>query len=806
MNPTEQAKRHGIVHDKPAPDFFEGALMGNGGLGAVVTTRPDAVVIHFGHNNVWDIRIAEDNADKIGTFQDVFEQLKQIPQELDTFQEHAWYREYCDMTQENYRKPYPRPMPCGSLLLGYDRRRAEVLGHKVHIHDGLCEVYMKADAAEVTLQLFIEPDTDRMWLRLVAAGTEAGAAGGAAGDSASMRGVFDRIKLIPDPDTPKVFAPAEKAASAELGQLFFRQTLPFTPEGGTGHPKDKAFRLAVRTAEAIAPAHNVKDGVQASLLGTEDFLVCVELAEGADTAVSKGLTVLHAPAAEGWVEAYAACRSSWADYWSRSGVKLGDEFLERIWYWNLYFYHCSVKPEATCPGLFANWSYRSIGSEWHGDYHMNYNTQQPFWLAFSSNHVDKHLAYVNMVDHILPVSRKWAKDYYGMRGAYYPHSAYPVEMNLMPYPVPHWGWEVCETPWTVQSLWWHYLYTMDREFLANRAFVPMKEAVLFMADYMDRPDTHGEAWGDDRYHVYPTVVPELYELTPGFKRNYDCLVDLTLTKFLFHAYAEACKVLGVEQEEAELLGSVRKLLRQFPEYPTAESRRGTVFVSVPGEDPEVVYNTPNGIMTIFPGEEHGLHSPEDQYRIAVNSYWNHRNEGGNELVFYHLAGARLGQLDLERFKRQISYCMLPNGTCTDRVLLSGGRYSDTLSFDFMRRVGVWFENFALPVVINECLLQSYNGILRFFPNWPAEQEAEFATLRAVGAFLVSASFSGGEVRWVEIESEAGAALKLYNPWPQGAVCRMAGGESTIHADVIELPTSPGDRIRLVRADVQAAAG
>jgi len=31
----EQAKNHPIIHEGPAPDFFEGALIGNGGLGAV---------------------------------------------------------------------------------------------------------------------------------------------------------------------------------------------------------------------------------------------------------------------------------------------------------------------------------------------------------------------------------------------------------------------------------------------------------------------------------------------------------------------------------------------------------------------------------------------------------------------------------------------------------------------------------------------------------------------------------------------------------------------------------------------------
>ncbi|MBW7459917.1 hypothetical protein K0U00_38240, partial [Paenibacillus sepulcri] len=389
------------------------------------------------------------------------------------------------------------------------------------------------------------------------------------------------------------------------------------------------------------------------------------------------------------------------------------------------------------------WSFSSIGSAWHGDYHMNYNTQQPFWLAFSSNHLDKHLPYVDMVDHVLPVSRKWAQEYYGLRGAYYPHSAYPVDMTMMPYPVPHWGWEICETPWTVQSLWWHYLYSMDETFLRERAFVPIKEAALFMVDYMKRPEARGGRWGDDNYHIFPTVVPELYELSPGFAKNSDCLVDLTLTKFLFHAFVRACGVLGEEEAETALLHDVKDILANFPDYPTAESSRGTVFVSVTGEDAEVVYNVPNPITTVFPGEEHGLHSDPEAYQIAVNSFLNHRNEGGNELVFYNFAGARLGILDLERFKRQIHYCLLPNGTCTDRVLMTGGRYAATTNFDFMSGMGIWFENFALPAVINECLLQSYNGELRLFPNWPKDKRAEFHTLRAVGGFLVSASVEAG---------------------------------------------------------------
>ena len=70
VNSVGQAGLHPIIAKRPAPNFFEGAVLGNGGLGAIVTTRPDAVVIYFGHNDVWDIRIAENNREKIGTFQE----------------------------------------------------------------------------------------------------------------------------------------------------------------------------------------------------------------------------------------------------------------------------------------------------------------------------------------------------------------------------------------------------------------------------------------------------------------------------------------------------------------------------------------------------------------------------------------------------------------------------------------------------------------------------------------------------------------------------------------------------------------
>ncbi len=753
----------------------------------MVTTRPDAVVIHFGHNDVWDIRVAEDNREKIGTFREVFARVRSLPPDR-VPEEDPWLREYIAMTGANYAKPYPRPFPAGSLILGFDRRQAELLGHRLNIETGLCEVRFLIESKPAVLEIFADMAHDRLWLRLV-------------DDQGRPRpSPFDRVRLLPDPEAANTMPRFTVPTHASPGTLSFRQILPrLEParyDTTNGHPGDQALRFTTRLAggQLVVPETAQRVALERTWRPTGPFSALVQLDHGPAQTIAATAADLPWPDDSAFTSAAQASRRVWSNFWSRSGICLDDLELERVWYRNLYFLNCAAKPGARCPGLFANWSYRGIGTAWHGDYHANYNMQQPFWAAFSSNHLEKHEPYVDLVHFLLPVSRQWARDYYELDGAFFPHSAYPVEMTMFPYPVPTWGWEVCETPWTVQSLWWHYLYSMDKEFLRRRAFEPIREAVRFLAAYMRRPEAHGASWGDDLYHIFPTVVPELHGISPGLRLNRDCLVDLTLTKFVFRAYLKACGVLGLDQQEAETIRSVREILAHFPPYPTAPSPRGPVFVSVTGEDPETVYNVPNPLMTVFPGEDHGLHSSADEFQILTNTWRNQQNEGGNELVFLNLQAARLGLLDLEKFKRQIAYCTLANGTCADLVLQTKGRYGDATAFDYMARMGVWFENFSLPAVINECLLQSYHGPLRLFPNWPKNRPAEFKTLRAAGAFLVSAQFRSGRVQRVEVLAEAGGRLEIINPWTGPARVTRGRRTTTLRGELLILETTPRERI------------
>jgi hypothetical protein len=315
----EGAKLHPVTSDRPAPDFFEGALLGNGAMGVVVTTRPDAVVLYFGHNNVWDIRVSENNREKIGTFKDVYNRVNTIPDTLSLLTQDPWYDEYSRMTAENYSKPYPRPFPCGSVLLGFDRRNAEMIGHRLDISNGLCEVLlMTKEKKKLSLQIFTDMASDNLWFRLVD------------NQGNICENIFDRIRVIPDPSTPAEFPKAKTEEDLGNGIISFRQILPYLEpdkyDASRGHPKDKAFRLIASVNSTLEKRSRINwDGnvqemaiLEAGIKKNSGFYGCISLQEGLNSMVDKDLPQIDTPKSEEYQATFQKSELAWQDYWSKS--------------------------------------------------------------------------------------------------------------------------------------------------------------------------------------------------------------------------------------------------------------------------------------------------------------------------------------------------------------------------------------------------------------------------------------------------------------------------------------------------------
>lgn len=795
------AARHMMRWNVPGPSFFEGALLGNGDVGVCAVVRPDAVGLHIGKNDCWDIRVSDDPGNAVLPFEELRQLWKLASEEAIRqnspdmlFIESSTnvFRQYTERTGISYSKSWPRPWPCGTIWINWDPRWVRVKDYSLNPANGMFQmnaevVPFDSPAHDVRLSCFVDWESGLVSVTtnqvlpletiyyIPATDNDNGADHLGlprpeivvkTNDDEASFACFQRFPAIGPTQSQPVPPPSEKDRNFSLkGRIAGKWSVEhasaaadvvFRPSSMqqlrldvlVATPRDILLQKKEESGESVSGHSRNTVSIPQDIVYSESELATALY-------VDRRIGYLAAQSVQ---ELQESSEGHWREHWLRSAIELEDKQLEKVWYLNQYFLACCLRPQKTAPGLFANWHTRDIGMAWHSDYHMDYNCQQLYWGVFSSNHADMHLPYVELCENLMPIAETFAHDNYKLPGAFFPLSSYPVPNQQVAYPVPPWAYQVSMTPWAVQSLWWHYLYTQDEEYL-RRVYPMMRAATQFLAAFVRKGR-------DGRYHIAPTVSSENWGFTVNERLNKDCILDLALTKFLFRAMLSASEILKVDDDHAVRW---RDIYEHIAAYPKVDGPHGEVWLDVVNAPAEHVYNIPITLAPVFPGEDVGIVTTGPAKDIAVRTAKTIRLEGGNDLVFQPLIRARLGMLDFDWFKEQVNYCTLPDGIANDRVRQSGGRYPEAGDFDFMMRMGVWCENFALPAVLNECMMQSYSGTIRLFPNAEGLGPARFERLRAVGAFLVSATYDGNRITRVSLHSEMGKRVHLERPWPGASI-------------------------------------
>src|SRR5262249_800753 len=113
--------------------------------------------------------------------------------------------------------------------------------------------------------------------------------------------------------------------------------------------------------------------------------------------------------------------------------------------------------------------------------------------------------------------------------------------------------------WLSLHEWEHYDFTRDVAFLRDRAYPTMKEAAVFLLDYMVT-DPHG------RLVTGPSVSPEnRYKLPDGKQANV-CMgptMDIEIARELFSRVIQASEILSVDADLRAKLASAREKLPPF---------------------------------------------------------------------------------------------------------------------------------------------------------------------------------------------------------------------------------------------------
>ena len=356
---------------------------------------------------------------------------------------------------------------------------------------------------------------------------------------------------------------------------------------------------------------------------------------------------------------------------------------------------------------------------------------------------------------------------------------------------------------TADLYWKRYEYTLDEDWLRDRAYPMLRGAAEFYRNYPNlKKDTDG------KYHIYNTA---LHEHLWGAK---DVVDDLSLMNGLFPTLIRASEILHVDED---MRPKWQEIVDNLAPYPTNETpdALGTL------KHKDGLTTLARGIGPTYLERGTGSESPRlrmvEQFDVvtleshdnelrelvmatyeAHPGYKNYHNgvEGSGSSRFPVIA-ARLGRSDdmevylpmwLNQFEGSWD---TPNG-------LAEKEGEEAYS---VQAYGIFSDAIQQSLCQSLAPSSDEKSIIRVFPAWPKKWDAAFKLL-CKGGFLVSSSMKKGIVEYVEIHSQIGGECKIRNPWTDAEVLLKDDHDKTevLKGQLLLFETEKGETIILSKTE------
>ena len=373
---------------------------------------------------------------------------------------------------------------------------------------------------------------------------------------------------------------------------------------------------------------------------------------------------------------------------------------------------------------------------WGSKYTINVNTEMNYWPAEVTNLSECTSPLFHMIEDLAENGQETAKLYYDAKG-WVTHHNTDIWRGTAPVDAARYGMWPMGGVWLTQSIWEHYLYTQDIDFL--KEYYPiMKGAAEFVLDILEMNPNYG-------YLTIPfSMSPEQGYFMPGNPEEQflseNTTMDNALIRELFPHVIEAAGLLDVDSDFSAELASA---LEQIPPY----------FIGANGmlqgwiEDWERGRENHNwsGTLGLYPGSSITLRKTPELAK-AVETWLEPRPV----TIFWNSA------IDV------IQWARLENGAKAEEILgkllLAGGRrmmggFGKNLHFSGSNQSDI---NFGITAGIAECLLQSHDGEINILPALPPTwKDGSVSGLKARGNYEVSISWADGKLVSCEIKSILG---------------------------------------------------
>lgn len=173
-----------------------------------------------------------------------------------------------------------------------------------------------------------------------------------------------------------------------------------------------------------------------------------------------------------------------------------------------YLLISSTRQDLLPPNLQGLWA-NTIQTPWNGDYHTNINVQMNHWPAEPTNLSELHLPLFDLLKRAIPSGERSAKAFYGDNAqGWVMHMMTNVWNYTEPGEHPSWGATNTGGAWICHHLWEHYLYTGDKQFLAEAYPIMQGAARFFLSTMIEEPShnylvTAPSSSPENAFYVHP---------------------------------------------------------------------------------------------------------------------------------------------------------------------------------------------------------------------------------------------------------------------------------------------------------------
>eukprot|EP01079_Euglenida_sp_SAG-EU17-18_P000227 gene227-2378_t len=513
----------------------------------------------------------------------------------------------------------------------------------------------------------------------------------------------------------------------------------------------------------------------------------------------------------------------WAGFWGSSSIALPPSLdtAEAMWHKSMYTLASASRSGKAPPSLYGPWVTGDARAGWAGAYTLNYDFQAIYYACDAANHPSLADPYFPLLESAIfgigkvrgswanwssadggpdipgrytsssfncgnsappngPGWGKWPNNpcppkMGGYRGANLPVDIGPFE------PSRYWGTDLGMRSVSMLSVLpfiWRYENTVNDTFLRQSAYRAVREVAEFLESYATPTaflagDNHTEGQSSmfGVRHLEHSCNEECASGCGFDVDGMDLHMDLALARRVLAAATRYAAALGVDKAMSQRWAA---LLSSLPSYPRFQKQSPAVPAPT-AADPQTVYSTgiemggpragqpstiiggdpfPN-LAAVFPADVVTRDSPADDIQILATEPCPDTARNG--------LGFR---------------CCGPSMEC-----IGAAEAVTTLLLQ------------STPILPTDSSAQGLTpaptATIRLFPLAPQPAPASFSTLRARGAFIVSASLialnktdtnpaMSSQVKSpVLFHSEAGGMLLFVNPWQESGATPVATGPGTL---------------------------